>query len=149
VAEFQHIITRSDGPDDHMIGLGDLVVHEVAGQMRVYAASGMGGGVGLRTGETLQWRGSSDYAAPQGLSAPRELHLLNLDGTQMLLASGQYGNQIGAWQINGNDTLGTAHPLTLSGPDADANRGSITQMEQIEIGGQHVFVTASRYADGL
>ena len=67
----------------------------------------------------------------------------------MLLASGQYGNQIDAWQINGNGTLGTAHPLTLSGPDADANRGGITQMEQIEIGGQHVLVTASRYADGL
>lgn len=149
MAEFEHVITRSDGPDDHMIGLGDLEVFEAGGQMRVYAASGMDGGVGMRTADTLQWQGGADYAAPQGLSAPRELHRMELDGVQVLLAPGQYGNQIDAWQINGNGTLGAARPLTLSGADGDANRGSITALEQFETGGQHVFVTASRYADGL
>lgn len=132
-----------------MIGLGDLEVQLVGGQLQIYGASGMGGGVSLRTGNTLDWRGTGDYAAPTGLSAPRELHLVNLDGAQVLLAPGQFGNRIDAWAIDVNGTPGAARPLTLSGPDAAANRGGITALEQMELGGQHIFVTASRYAPGL
>jgi hypothetical protein len=149
VTEFQHIMTRSDGPDPYMIGLGDLAVQEQAGQIHIYSASGMGGGVGLRGGESLQWRDSAAYATPEGLSAPRELQVIEIDGSQILLASGQYGDRIDAWQIQGNGTLGSASPLRLSGPNAEANRGGIIQLEQFLMDGVHVFVTASRYADGL
>jgi len=132
-----------------MTGLGDLAVQQLAGQISIYSASGMGGGVGLRGGDTLQWRDSAVYSTPQGLSAPRELQVIEIDGTQTLLASGQYGDQIDAWQIQGDGTLGSASPLRLSGPNADANRGGIIQLEQFQMDGEHIFVTASRYADGL
>ena len=129
-----------------MIGLGDLLACEAGGQIRLFAASGMGGGVSLRApGAGLTLRGAVEYGAAMGLSAPRELHVVQIDGAQVLLAPGQYGTGIEGWTLNADGTLGAARPLTQVG----GMPGAVTALEQLHVGGQHVFITASRHAPGL
>lgn len=116
MVDFQHVITRSNGPDSHMIGLGDLLAQQVNGQLQLYSASGMGGGVSLRAPDTdLALRGTVDYGPSTGLPAPRQLLLTQIDGAQVLLAPGQYGDRIDVWQIGVDGSLGPAR--------ADAERG--------------------------
>lgn len=68
MVDFQHVITRLNGPDSHMIGLGDLLAQQVNGQLQLYSASGTGGGVSLRAPDAdLALRGTVDYGPSTGL----------------------------------------------------------------------------------
>ncbi|MEO1554794.1 MAG: DUF4214 domain-containing protein [Pseudomonadota bacterium] len=146
MAEFLHVTTRTNGPDTHMAGLGDVIVHEENSQVRLYTAGGSGGGVLVRRPDAgLNHIDREDYQMGQGLAAPRQLLVTDIDGTPTLLAPGRYGDQIEAWTIKADGTLGAAAPLKMVG----GVPGSTTALVEMTAGGQHVFVTASRHDAGL
>ena len=140
------MITRSDGPDSHMIGLGEVMARQVNGQVVVYTASAMGGGVLVRsTATNLSTMDVESYGTALGFSAAHGLQATVIDGTPVLLSPGRFGTQIDAWTIAANGALDAARPLTLVGGRADA----ITALVDAQIGSSQVFVTASRFGAGL
>ena len=106
----------------------------------------MGGGILVRDAASgLATRDREDYDMGQGLAAPRQLSVTEIGGDPVLLAVGRYGDRIEAWDINANGTLGAARDLSMVG----GNPGSVTAMVDLSLGGQHVFVTASRHSSGI
>ena len=57
---FQHIWTQSNGAENYIIALGDIAVHDAQDAQVIYAASGIDGGVSVRTAQTAEL---IDYAA--------------------------------------------------------------------------------------
>lgn len=144
--DFRHVTTVTTGPDSHMIGLGDLLIHEADAGLQLFGASGRGGGVLLREADAgLGVRDVVNYATSAGLGAPRQLQVVDLDGGAVLLAIGRYGSVIEGWQVTTGGLLGSSRPLVLEG----AAPGALLALDQTWLNGQHLFITSSRYAPGV
>ncbi len=143
---FRHVTTALSGPDSHMIGLADLLAYQSGHGLRLFGASGMGGGVLSRDPLAgLAIRDRADYAQGAGLDAPRQLQVVALDGGPVLLATGRYGTLIEGWQISDQGSLVAPRPLNLHG----AAPGALLAFDQAWLGSQHLFLTASRHAAGV
>jgi hypothetical protein len=144
--QLSHVMTQTVGQEKHMIGLGDLVAYEIDGEVIIYTASAMAGGVTARAvNANLATRNSADYGTVQGLDAQRQLTISEMDGDAVLMAVGRYGDQIEAWQIDAKGDLAEQKTLTMTGGNLDA----LTGMVDLSVNGTHMFVTASRNSDGL
>lgn len=45
VGYFQHVVTRSDGSENYVSGVGALALHSTAAGLRLFLASGLQGGL--------------------------------------------------------------------------------------------------------
>ncbi len=143
---FQYLRTVFTGPDSHMIGLGDLWLHETGSGSQLFGASAAGGGVLVREVEAgLAIRDAEDFTPSVWLDAPRKLQVVDLDGASVLLATGRTGTMIEGWDITADGLLGAARPLTLNG----GSPGALLALDETWLEGQHLFATASRHAAGV
>lgn len=143
---FQYLRTVFTGPDSHMIGLGDLWLHETGSGSQLFGASAAGGGVLVREVEAgLAIRDAEDFTPSVWLDAPRKLQVVDLDGASVLLATGRTGTMIEGWEITADGLLGAARPLTLIG----GSPGALLALDETWLEGQHLFATASRHAAGV
>ncbi|MBN9889815.1 DUF4214 domain-containing protein [Salipiger abyssi] len=140
----RHVTTGVAGPAAHMTSVSGLLALETGGGLRVYSASGMGGGV-LAWESSLILRDTGQYRASAGLDAPRFLATAELGGREALLAPGRYGREIEAWEITASGGLGARQALSFdSGPPQ-----ALLALETVALGGRDYVVTASRQSDGL
>ena len=112
----RHVATGLSGPETHMAALSGLLVQDTEGGLRLYSASGTGGGLLVRdAGLALQE--TESYGPSSGLDAPRFLVTTEIGGQEMLLAPGRYGTRIEAWQLGADGELGKRVELTLAGAE--------------------------------
>jgi len=145
VVAFQHIWTQSNGAENYIIALGDIAVHDAQDAQVIYAASGIDGGVSVRTAQTAELIDYAAFSKATGLPAPRQLKVIEAKDTSALIAIGQYGELIDGWEIERDGRLGAAQPFTLVG----GGPGGFSDFEQLRIGTEDVFVTTSRFSNGL
>ena len=140
----RHVATGLSGPETHMAALSGLLVQDTEGGLRLYSASGTGGGLLVRdAGLALQE--TESYGPSSGLDAPRFLVTTEIGGREMLLAPGRYGTRIEAWELGADGALGERVELPLAGAEPQA----LLALETVQVAGQGYIVTASRQSAGL
>ena len=140
----RHVATGLSGSETHMTALSGLLAQEAGEGLRLYSASGAGGGLLVRDAG-LALKETKSYGPSSGLDAPRFLVKTEIGGQEMLLAPGRYGTRIEAWKLGADGELGERLELTLAGADPQA----LLALETVQVAGQGYIVTASRQSAGL
>ena len=97
---FQHVMTRSDGPESYISGVSGLAGYGAGGAYRVYSASGQQGGLLAR--DPAQAMAVTDtvgfaQAALDGRAGVARLEVASLGGRDVLISFGQRGGAQGFW----------------------------------------------------
>ncbi|NDW01325.1 DUF4214 domain-containing protein [Salipiger sp. PrR002] len=146
MVQLRHMATRLDGPQTHMTSVsGLLTVVSEGGVLRLYSASGAGGGL-LARGSDLALQDAAHYGAGAGLDAPRWLEQLQMGGADLLLAPGRYGSTLEGWEISANGDLSEQNlSLRMQGAAPQA----LLALDHLSISGQDFVITAGRQSAGV
>ena len=118
---FQHVVTRSDGPESYISGVSALALHSSAAGLQLFSASGIQGGLlqrnaslGLTVAAAQSYVGLPAAAGNSlGLrSAAAGLCHLDLAGRPALISYGERGGAHGFWQ-DGPGGLGQSFDLGI------------------------------------
>lgn len=115
---FQHVMTRSDGPESYIAGVSGLVVYGLGSAARVYSTSGQQGGLLARDpGQAMAVTETQGFAAAAGggRAGVAGLEIISLGGRDALISFGQRGGAQGFWL----EDSGFADAFTLPVPSED------------------------------
>ena len=131
-------------PDDAGPGFSDMLSAGAGAQGLLYGTRPDETGLELReVGAGFGLRDRGAVAGSGVLDAPGRLILTEMDGDQVLLSSGRYGQDIAAVRLDAEGGFGNRLALRMVGADPAA----VTAMAVTE--GADLSVTASRQAPGL
>ena len=138
----RHLTTSVSGADTHVTHISDLALHETAAGVKVYSASGRGGGVQVRDA-ALTLSQEVDYLPEGGLGSPTQFVLTQLGAQYALLLAGPAQDGLSGWWLDSTGQI--AGRIDMAGPRLEA----MTAIEAVALGGETFFFSAARNTLGI